>query len=423
VGVTASPDVHPTGAVLRAVPDSVGAADTASTPATAGHSIFDYRHFSPFCWEWSWRRSLVFGIFAGTFAIWEGVALGVLADDRRIGLAAAAVGVPLWLTLVSAGPLLAAWVRSRGWSLERERLGVVLAVVLGVAVGLGGQWLANLFNRGILLPVMIRHGVFGSSYLAGVESLGRYRALWIGESLLFFIFSGALALRSYFGEQRRLVQEAREREVSGLQLRQRQADLQLLVLQAQIEPHFLFNTLASLRSLLRQDVGRAEAMVDALVEHLRATVPILRQRPAASTLAEQLRICGSYLELMQVRLPDRLSYSISAPESLRGSAFPPLILLTLVENAVKHGIEPKPRAGHIRIDAALEQRSDGARVVVSVADDGVGLAAGLGHGMGLSNIRAQLALKYGERAALSISGRAHGGTVARIEIPEEPAVP
>ncbi len=385
----------------------------------AGRGAFDYRRYPAFGWSWSWRRSVIFGAFTGAFAVWEAITVGVLSGDRHIGLATAAVAIPTWLALVSIGPLLGAFVRSRGWPLERERLGVVLSVLAGVAVGGAGQWYADEFNRNVLLPTLLAHHVLGENYLVNLHALVRPPALLLAQSLLFFLLSGGLALRTYFGEQRRLVAEVREREIEALQLQARQADLQLLVLQAQIEPHFLFNTLASLRSLLRTDVQHAEAMIDALVEHLRATVPIFRQSSAGSTLAEQLRICGSYLELMQVRLPDRLSYSISVPDGLRSAAFPPLILLTLVENAVKHGIEPKPGPGHIRIDACCEQRADGTHVLVSVADDGVGLAAGLGHGMGLANIHAQLALKYGERAALSLAGIPRGGTVACIDIPED----
>ena len=121
---------------------------------------------------------------------------------------------------------------------------------------------------------------------------------------------------------------------------------------------------------------------------------------------------------MRVRLADRLRYTIDVPEALRSVPFPPLILLTLVENAVKHGIEPKPGQGIIRIDARRERRMDGPHIRVSVTDNGAGLSPGLGHGVGLSNIRAQLALKYGDRAALSLTSGVEGGAVASVDIPE-----
>jgi len=188
------------------------------------------------------------------------------------------------------------------------------------------------------------------------------------------------------------------------------------VLQAQIEPHFLFNTLASLRALLREDVIRAEAMVDALVRHLRAVLPVIRAEGGISTLSDQIAICASYLELMATRMECRLTYDIDVPGTLLHAPFPPLILLTLVENAVKHGVEPKVGAGHISIQARIAGTADCA-IVTKVVDTGVGLAPGLGRGLGLQNVREHLALRYGERAALSLSSPPEGGAVACIRIP------
>jgi sensor histidine kinase YesM len=321
--------------------------------------------------------------------------------------------------LVSFSPLLAAWIRARGWPARREKLGVVAAVILGLAIGHAAQWVANEWTARVLVPRAIEKGLAPKDYAVRYRAERTSAPVMLADSVLFFFLSGGLGLGTYFLEQRRALEQAREREVGELQLQKRQADLQLLVLQAQIEPHFLFNTLASLRSLLRQDIGRAEAMLDALVAHLRSALPLMRASRETSTLAEQLAVCGSYLELMQIRLPDRLSYAIRVPQDLHGAPFPPLVLLTLVENAVKHGIEPKPGAGHIRIEARREHRPDGTHLLVSVTDDGVGLSSAHGHGVGLSNIRSQLGLKYGGRAALSLSGSTHGGAVASIDIPEE----
>ena len=141
----------------------------------------------------------------------------------------------------------------------------------------------------------------------------------------------------------RRVEERHQREITVLQRQRQEANLKLLVLQAQIEPHFLFNTLASLRALLREDVAQAEAMVDALVRHLRAVLPVMRTDSGVSTLSDQLAICASYLEIMANRMEGRLTYRIDVPSALLHTPFPPLMLLTLVENAIKHGIEPKAR--------------------------------------------------------------------------------
>lgn len=234
--------------------------------------------------------------------------------------------------------------------------------------------------------------------------------------LLWWVVMVVLALPVALLWERR-VEERHRREITELQRHRQEANLKLLVLQAQIEPHFLFNTLASLRALLREDVGHAEAMVDALVRHLRAVLPVMRADTGVSTLSDQLAICASYLELMTTRLQGRLTYRIDVPSTLLHMPFPPLVLLTLVENAVKHGIEPKAGAGCIRIEAARITTAVGFAIATRVIDDGVGLTTGLGHGVGLQNVREQLALRYGEHAALSLTGPAEGGATACISIP------
>jgi sensor histidine kinase YesM len=196
-----------------------------------------------------------------------------------------------------------------------------------------------------------------------------------------------------------------------------EANLKLLVLQAQVEPHFLYNTLASLRALLRQDVGEAEWLLDALVRHLRAVLPVMRAAPGVSTLSDQLAICASYLELMASRMEGRLTYRLEVPDTLLHTPFPPLIPLTLVENAIKHGIEPNTCPGWICIQAERTVHTAGCAIAVRVIDNDVGLSTGLGHGLGLQNVREQLALTYGEHAALSLSSSAEGGVVACIQIP------
>jgi sensor histidine kinase YesM len=209
-------------------------------------------------------------------------------------------------------------------------------------------------------------------------------------------------------------------ELAEARRRQQESNLRLLQLQAQIEPHFLFNTLASLRALIREDLEQAEGLVDALVEHLRAVLPRIRGDVGASTLSDQVAICVSYLELMAIRLDGRLSHAIDVPESLRNAVVPPLMLLTLVENAIKHGIEPRSDAGSIRIEA--RQSLDGAQIIITVTDDGAGLGKKTNEGLGLQNLREQLALRYGSRASLSLVSAAAGGTMASLLIPHELAL-
>lgn len=395
------------------------AAESGARWSRHARTLFDYRRYPAFSWEWSWRRCIVFGAFGCLYGGWAGTANGELLSNWRIGFALALGTAETMVATMCLGPLAAAWVRSRKWPMKQEMTGVVAAVILGVVAGNACQRLGSAYANRVVLPQALERQVVAPNYLVRYHAITSSPLSLVGTSVIFLLLGGGLALPRYLGEQRRLIEEAREREVGELQLQKQQSDLQLLVLQAQIEPHFLFNTLASLRSLLRQDVDRAEAMTDALVEHLRSAMPVFRENKRGPTLAEQLRICGSYLELMRIRLSDRLTYAIDVPEALLSAAFPPLVLLTLVENAVKHGIEPKPGPGRIRIDARREYRADGAHITVSVTDNGAGLSAGLGHGVGLSNIRTQLALRYRDCASLSLIGPTQGGVVASIDIPED----
>src|SRR5690606_26789655 len=143
---------------------------------------------------------------------------------------------------------------------------------------------------------------------------------------IYGMFGGGLALRAYFSERRRWETDRRHRQLAALRAQKQQADLRLGLLQAQVEPHFLFNTLASVRALVRKDPAQAEATLDALVVHLRATIPKLRDGEAMlhSTLGQQLDICASYLELMRLRMGGRLSFAVEAGPALRERPFPPL---------------------------------------------------------------------------------------------------
>ena len=406
-GIRFGPDAHVNIPARR----DPAAEHPARSPRHA-RTVFDYRGYAAFSWDWSWRRCVLFASFGLLFGVWVGLIIGALFGNWHVGFAMSLASAGPMIVAMCAGPLAASWVRSRRWPMAREMMGVIAAVIVGFAAANAFQWLAHKYAVVPQTSVM-------RFYLGRLRALGDDSPLpLLGRVVEFLLLGGSLALPSYFAGLRRAIEEAREHEVSELQLQKQETDLRLLVLQAQIEPHFLFNTLASLRSLLRQDVDRAEAMLDALVEYLRAAMPIFRENQQHFALSEQLRICGSYLDLMQVRLADRLTYTIVVAEPLRSAAFPPLILLTLVENAVKHGIEPKPGPGHIRIEVTRSPRVDGTHIIVSVTDNGAGLSAGLGHGVGLSNIRAQLALKYGDRATLSLMSSADGGAVASVDIPE-----
>jgi sensor histidine kinase YesM len=189
------------------------------------------------------------------------------------------------------------------------------------------------------------------------------------------------------------------------------AEGRLQVLQAQIEPHFLFNSLANLRRLMRIDALSGQAMLTDLLRYLEVALP--RMRDDHSTLGRDAELIRAFLAVHQVRMGDRLQAEIDIPGHLASRKVPPMMLLTLVENALKHGLAPLPEGGSVRVSAT---DADG-RLVLSVADNGRGLVPGSGGGTGLANIRARLRAAYGSAAGLSLRLNEPRGVVAAIVLP------
>jgi LytS/YehU family sensor histidine kinase len=194
------------------------------------------------------------------------------------------------------------------------------------------------------------------------------------------------------------------------------AQAELKMLQAQIEPHFLFNTLASAQHLVDGDPALAKYLLLQLNDYLRAAIPVARD--AHSTLAREFDLVESLLNIVRVRMGGRLTTSIELPDALRERAFPPLVLLTLVENAVEHGVEPKLGPVHITV-TARETPGDSRTLEVSVSDDGVGLrgVSKPGGGIGLANIRERLAALYDGRAHLRIRAVLPAGVLVTVSLP------
>jgi hypothetical protein len=205
-------------------------------------------------------------------------------------------------------------------------------------------------------------------------------------------------------------------QVQQIALSKQALEAQLQVMRAQIEPHFLFNTLANVKRLAQTDPVAGLAMLDNLARYLRVALPRLRDERAS--LGQEADLVQAYLEVLQIRMGDRLRFRVDVPPALREAPFPPVMLLTLVENAVKHGLDPAPGGG--AIDVRAERRGDG--FAVHVADTGVGFAQAASHGtgVGLSNTRARLAAIYGEHAALELAVNEPSGVVATIAISGRP---
>ena len=196
--------------------------------------------------------------------------------------------------------------------------------------------------------------------------------------------------------------------------RQREWDeIRLRFLRTQIEPHFLFNALASVKRLYETHPADGRGLLRAVADYLE--LALAADRMSRRTVDDELALTRAYLDIFAVRMGERLRVHLDVPHDLRGAPMPPLMLGTLVENALKHGIGPRAAGGTIRIDL----RREGEDLVARVADDGVGFRDGSGSGVGLSNTRARLATLFGERGRLDLARNPGGGVVATLRLPLE----
>ncbi|HTY93615.1 MAG TPA: histidine kinase [Steroidobacteraceae bacterium] len=379
-----------------------------------------YRRFPVFSAPWLKGRCAIFMPLTGGVGALEGMLTGLQLHDTLLGWETAAVSIPAWFVFCAAGPGLATFARHR---LPQPRFGTTAAIVVGIVLSFGAQHLAALFSQNRVMPrYMAVFPGFDPSKWPHPSSAFTW-TIWGYQFLVFSLLGGGLALLAFFREQQWSQIAEHARQLAAVDQKRVEADLRLMVLQAQVEPHFLFNTLASVHSLIRQDPARAEATLEALADHLRVTLPKLRTDvgSAHSSLAEQLEVCRSYLTVMRVRMGSRFSFVIDVEEALQRHPFPPLLLISLVENAIKHGIERTTGDGQIMIDAAVETRAGAPQLAVNVVDTGAGLRATAAMGTGLANIRAQLATRFGPQGSLALMDRTAGGAIATLRIPYEPA--
>ncbi|MDQ6829064.1 MAG: histidine kinase [Gemmatimonadota bacterium] len=219
------------------------------------------------------------------------------------------------------------------------------------------------------------------------------------------------AWREALSQRQATIAALHESELRSVDLQAQIAEAELQMLQAQIEPHFLFNSLANVRRLGCLDMRAGKAMLADLLQYLQQTLPRLRE--SDSTLAREAEVARSFLAVHKIRMGDRLDVEFAIPEDLGATPVPPMMLLTLVENALKHGLAPLSEGGRIRVAA---QHEDGA-LRLSVADTGRGIVPGRGAGNGLANIRARLRSLHGARASLSLEMNMPRGVVAVIVLP------
>lgn len=232
-------------------------------------------------------------------------------------------------------------------------------------------------------------------------------------SFIFLLIVTGIILKIALGGKKKAESRAAAASASAAEegLKRQLAEAQLKMMQAQVEPHFLFNTLASVDYLIETDPARASQMQKNLIAYLRASLPQMRE--GSTTLGKEVAQCRAYLEILKVRMEDRLQYAIVVPQGLLTAQFPPMMLQSLVENAIKHGLEPKAEGGAVTIAADV---SNGL-LRVTVADTGLGVANDAGTGVGLSNIRERLVQLYGSRAQFIVASNSPAGTIATIEVP------
>ncbi len=241
---------------------------------------------------------------------------------------------------------------------------------------------------------------------------------FLDELALLWIVASAIVKITYKGRLQAEVRAAQATETAEAeQLKRQVVEARMAAMQAQVEPHFLFNTLASIDHLIETDPPRASTMQKNLIALLRASMPTMREANAQGVrdLGREMAVIRPYIEILKVRMEERLHPRIDVPEGLLSAEFPPMMIQSLVENAIKHGLEPKAEGGTLTVRAQIVH----GKLAVTVADTGLGFgrAATAGTGVGLANIRERLRLLYGSKATLTVAPNEPSGTVVTVTVP------
>ncbi len=344
----------------------------------------------------AWRGARVMLVGAGIALLFSLPAPHRIATSMAYALP---ITFGCWFFIDSGRLLAARWVRRRDDGIDPQWPGwpwmagiIVVGTVLGFAAG---QAIGNLITGQDMTSLL------SSGPQSGIKML------------MLSMVPGVIATWVFYTRGRLADIEARAQQA------QRQAaEAQLKLLESQLEPHMLFNTLANLRVLIALDPPRAQAMLDRLIAFLRATLDA--SRTGRHALSAEFARLADYLALMQVRMGERLHTQLDLPDALAGVAVPPLLLQPLVENAIRRGLEPAVAGGRIEVGASR----DGDVLELRVRDTGVGLDRPPGDGtrFGLQQVRERLATLYGERASLVLqpAGDADGGTLAIVRLPITP---
>jgi len=348
-------------------------------------------------WPQSHARDLVYTFiwntgFATIFAVFGIVTSGRLPSLHWMWInlvIANCVGYTLHLLFFLGGCTVERAIRDAG------RVAVTLYYMALSSVGVvTGFWIATL--------------LLGRSFVPNLADT-RWILAIVFSSL---VISVVIAIIYFWREKGALAEAALERESRRAADIEREAlAANLRALQAQVEPHFLFNTLANVTSLIDPDPARAKHMLEAFIRFLRASLAATRR--SSTTLADEFALIEDFLDVLGVRMGDRLQVAIDLPADLGAIEIPAMLLQPVVENAIRHGLEPKVEGGRIELRA----RREGGKLVLEVADTGVGFAEATAGGLGLTNIRERLRLAHGGDARLAVRENTPQGTIVSIEIP------
>jgi hypothetical protein len=322
----------------------------------------------------------------------------VAAENERITSAI----VNLRQTLISGFMVLAAIALVRAWVSSGSHGVPPRALAAGILAAASAS----------VLAALLRLWVFGTP-ISNIEWT------WLWSVSILWTTLGALgyALVVFAQEDEAARRALADQACASEALRAQRTQAHLSALQAQIEPHFLFNTLATVKRLYETAPERGREMLSSLIGYLRAALPSMRQ--SGSTVARELELARAYLRVLQMRMGERLQFSVEVPDELLDAEMPPLVLGTLVENAIKHGLGALPEGGRIDIRVQHEAPLAGgqARLRVDVCDTGAGFTGQGGSGVGLANTRSRLAALYGDEAALSLTVNSPRGVIASVVLP------
>jgi signal transduction histidine kinase len=336
------------------------------------------------------RRSLPHDDFFEYFSNWTTIGEWIIATLQKTG-GGMIIAMPVALAVV------AAYNRAPPRAVVRYAV-LALAVALSSLAGVVGH---------IVYDAALE---CGSAFMACVEQpvAGLVTNSWARYGTLCALFAVVFVYVRIADESAARAQAA---ELERERFVQRMEEARLRMLQAQIEPHFLFNTLANVRRLYQTTPADARTMLENLIRYFAVALP--QMRAPNSTLHREAQLAESYLNVQRIRMGGRLTFEIDIPQALREARLPPMMLPTLVENAIKHGVAPLPEGGHVRVSAA----TDGSALEVRVADSGRGFVQSSGGGTGLANLRARLSGLFGAAGRLTLAHNTPQGIVATVSVP------